>query len=217
MIRVFVIADSVIRQMGLEAIVNAEADLTVVGRANAVSLISDAVADPTGADVVLISEPLLEQNLSLIRGVLTEESPVAVVWLTEIGGEPAWVTAALNSGILGLLSQDAAPREIVAAITATATGLVVLHPDFYALLPLASTALPQIAPPVMPLAQTLTQRELDILRRLAEGMANKTIARDLHISEHTVKFHLGSIFTKLQVSSRTEAVAIGIRQGLILL
>lgn len=217
MIRVFVIADSAIRQMGLEAIVNAESDLTVVGRANAVSLVADAVADPTAADVVLISEPLSEQNLSVIRGVLTEESPVAVVWLTEIGGEPSWITVALNSGILGLLSQDAAPREIVAAITATATGLVVLHPDFYALLPLASTVLPQIGLPVMPLAQTLTQRELDILRRLAEGMANKTIARDLYISEHTVKFHLGSIFTKLQVSSRTEAVAIGIRQGLILL
>jgi DNA-binding NarL/FixJ family response regulator len=65
-------------------------------------------------------------------------------------------------------------------------------------------------------APALTQREIEILQMLAAGMDNKTIARQLHISEHTVKFHISSIFAKLDVSSRTEAVTLGIRQGLIL-
>jgi NarL family two-component system response regulator YdfI len=63
----------------------------------------------------------------------------------------------------------------------------------------------------------LTPREIEVLRLLSEGLANKNIAWKLKISEHTVKFHIASIFTKLNVSSRAEAVAIGIRQGVILL
>ncbi|HKC74673.1 MAG TPA: response regulator transcription factor, partial [Chloroflexota bacterium] len=63
----------------------------------------------------------------------------------------------------------------------------------------------------------LTPREIEVLGMLAEGLGNKTIARRLGISEHTVKFHVGSIFAKLDASSRTEAVTLGARRGLIML
>lgn len=65
--------------------------------------------------------------------------------------------------------------------------------------------------------ETLTPREIEVLVMLAEGTGNKVIARHLGISEHTVKFHVGSILAKLNASSRTEAVTLGVRQGLILL
>jgi DNA-binding NarL/FixJ family response regulator len=66
-------------------------------------------------------------------------------------------------------------------------------------------------------SEALTPREIEVLAMMAEGLANKTIAYRLNISEHTVKFHVGSIFGKLGAQSRTEAVTLGIRQGLIML
>lgn len=67
------------------------------------------------------------------------------------------------------------------------------------------------------LAEPLTPREGEVLQRLASGLGNKQIADQLHISEHTVKFHVASILGKLGAGTRTEAVALGIRQGLVLL
>ncbi|OLP17229.1 hypothetical protein BST81_17970, partial [Leptolyngbya sp. 'hensonii'] len=73
----------------------------------------------------------------------------------------------------------------------------------------------QLPPPAA--HQNLTSREVEVLEMLAIGLGNKTIAKQLQISEHTVKFHISSLFSKLHVSNRTEAVAIGARQGLIML
>jgi two-component system, NarL family, response regulator YdfI len=103
----------------------------------------------------------------------------------------------------------------VAAIETAAAGFVVLHPDTVdALLPAASSA-PRTLPGLP--QQTLTPREIEVLGMIAEGMGNKEIAWRLGISEHTVKFHISSIFAKLNATSRTEAVTVGIRQGLIML
>ncbi|HEV8722827.1 MAG TPA: response regulator transcription factor [Candidatus Binatia bacterium] len=72
-------------------------------------------------------------------------------------------------------------------------------------------------PELDPADQILTPREIEVLRMMAEGLGNKEIATKLLISDHTVKFHISSIFAKLGVSSRTEAVTVGIRQGLIMI
>lgn len=61
----------------------------------------------------------------------------------------------------------------------------------------------------------MTSREIEVLRMLGSGLSNKEIAKTLHISEHTVKFHVASIFQKLEVSTRAQAVAVGIRQGIL--
>jgi len=74
---------------------------------------------------------------------------------------------------------------------------------------------PRSAPDVAP--EALTPREIEVLVMIAEGLGNRTIAQRLGISEHTVKFHVSAIFAKLGVTSRTEAVKIGIRRGLIML
>jgi DNA-binding NarL/FixJ family response regulator len=103
---------------------------------------------------------------------------------------------------------------MIAAIEAAAAGLVALQPaDLNALLPAprADRALSGDA------GEALTPRELEVFAMIAEGSGNKAIAWKLGISEHTVKFHVTSIMSKLNATSRTEAVAIGIRRGLIML
>jgi len=121
------------------------------------------------------------------------------------------VSLALRSGIRGAISRDATPQEIEAAVNAVASGLVVTTPGSLVKL------LPDAAPFAEELAESLTDRELEVLDLLAEGLSNKLIAHGLTISEHTVKTHVASIFAKLGASSRTEAVSQAIRRGLVML
>lgn len=121
-------------------------------------------------------------------------------------------TAATRGLVRAVLPRDATAGEIVAAIEAVAAGLVALHPD--ALLPAAGHGLePERAEPVP--GQALTAREIEVLGMLAEGLGNKIIAARLGISAHTAKYHVASIMAKLGAGSRTEAVAIGMRRGLV--
>jgi DNA-binding NarL/FixJ family response regulator len=121
---------------------------------------------------------------------------------------------ALRSGVRAILPREATSEEIIAAIQASVVGLVVLHPDALhsVLSPIPSGDQPELESS----DQILTAREIEVLRMIAEGLGNKEIAFKLRISDHTVKFHISSIFVKLGASSRTEAVTIGIRKGLIM-
>ena len=140
------------------------------------------------------------------------ESGPAFVLLTEDADQPP-TRVGFRSGLRAILPLQASAREIAVAIEAAAEGLIVLHPDaVHSRQATGPAARPAEAPDA-----PLTPREIEVLRLLAEGLANKNIAWKLNISEHTVKFHIASIFTKLNVSSRAEAVTIGIRQGVILL
>jgi two-component system, NarL family, response regulator YdfI len=119
-----------------------------------------------------------------------------------------------RAGIGAILPTGASPEQLVAAMQAAAVGLVVIHRS-----EIAST-FPATAPasrPFAELAKPLTRCEGEVLQMLASGLGNKEIATRLTISEHTVKFHVASILGKLGASSRTEAVAVGIRHGLVLL
>ena len=121
------------------------------------------------------------------------------------------VSWALRSGVRGAISRDATPQEIEGGLNAVASGLVVITPGSLV------TLLPDVAPFAEDLAESLTERELEVLDLLAEGLSNKLIAHGLTISEHTVKTHVASIFAKLGASSRTEAVSQAIRRGLVML
>jgi DNA-binding NarL/FixJ family response regulator len=107
---------------------------------------------------------------------------------------------------------DAPPGELAAAVGAVARGLVVL-PKAMAGRVIGEPAAVGVAEPAV--EDPLTAREHQILGLLAEGLPNKRIARELGISEHTVKFHVSSVFAKLGVQSRAEAVSVGARRGLI--
>ena len=113
--------------------------------------------------------------------------------------------AALRAGARAVLRRDASPEELLAAIEAVGAGLIVLHPE----------ALPRPSAPRA--GEPLTRREREILTLLADGLGNKVIAARLGISDHTVKAHVGAIFDKLHVGTRAEAVALGLRLGLIAL
>ncbi|HEY9642965.1 MAG TPA: response regulator transcription factor [Coleofasciculaceae cyanobacterium] len=205
MIRVLVVADSAIVRAGLAALLSDSAALTVVGTASQPTADELATLQP---DVVLLDWDGQEEE-----GWLPAEETLPWVIL---GDElpSAWISEALRLNVRGLLPKDTIAPELIAAITAVAEGLTVLHPDF--LERLLSTQ-PTFQPALAAVNQSLTPREIEVLGMLAEGLGNKAIAKRLHISEHTVKFHIGSIFSKLNASSRTEAVTLGARQGLILL
>ncbi len=132
---------------------------------------------------------------------------VPTVILTDDRFEPA----DYRQSIRARLPSNATAAELLATLAAAAQGLVVLTEGQADTL-FAHPPTPQSPPPLI---EELTPRELQVLRDIAEGMANKEIAEHLHISEHTAKFHVASILGKLGASSRAEAVTQGIRTGLI--
>ncbi|MGL5833372.1 MAG: response regulator transcription factor, partial [Waterburya sp.] len=116
----------------------------------------------------------------------------------------------LALGFKAFLPRLMSSNEIIAAIEAVVAGLIVIHPEL--------AAFGESNPAITPLSQSeiyLTSREAEVLQLLGSGLDNKAIASTLQISKHTVKFHISSILSKLNVSSRTEAVTLGLRQGLI--
>jgi DNA-binding NarL/FixJ family response regulator len=157
-------------------------------------------------DVVLFDlESISDESMSLVI-----ESGAARIILTD-----AENFAVINhSGVRAVLPRDASSEEIIAAVQAAATGLIALHPDAfdYLLSRIRSGERPELAFS----DSILSPREIEILRMIAEGLGNKEIASKLSISDHTVKFHISSIFAKLGAANRAEAVTLGIRQGLIM-
>jgi DNA-binding NarL/FixJ family response regulator len=128
---------------------------------------------------------------------------------------PDEATRLVDMPVWGILPLDASPEELSAALHALGEGLWVGSPA------LAGGLLEHHPAPVFaggePVNDPLTGRELEVLQLAAEGLANKQIALTLEISEHTVKFHLSSLYAKLGVTSRTEAIRAGVRQGRVVL
>lgn len=152
----------------------------------------------------------LPEGADEVTGSMIELVP-AVLILTE-ADRNGWLPNAPTLGGRAVLDPDASADEILGAIEAIASGLVVLSPRrAQGLVPM----LPRTNLLSMLKIETVTGRELEVLGMLAEGLGNKTIAYRLGISEHTVKFHVSSIMRKLEAGSRTEAVTIGVRHGLI--
>ncbi|HEY9621124.1 MAG TPA: response regulator transcription factor [Crinalium sp.] len=212
-IRVLIAANSAIARAGLEAILTTSSTLTVVASVSNQDNLLEHI-EVTQPDVVLMELELQEEDpiaaLPMLNDGLT--APALVVLVDNV--QSAWAGEVLQAGVRGILPAEAIATEMIATVEAVAAGLVVLHPDFLDALPSApvpTRTLPSSS------SQTLTPREVEVLGMLAEGLGNKAIARRLQISEHTVKFHISSIFSKLNASSRTEAVMLGARQGLILL
>ncbi|MEW6733963.1 MAG: response regulator transcription factor [Acidobacteriota bacterium] len=213
MIRVLVAATSVIMRAGLEALINASVSLEVIGSSTEQTTLAQQIEN-LAPDVVLMElEVHNEEALPDLSWLNVLRQDIAIVVLVD-NPPNGWLAEALRTGVRAILPRTAQANEIVSAVEASAYGLVVLDShtaaELLAGLPSAQT-LPGTG------SHTLTAREIEILGMLAEGLGNKTIAARLGISEHTVKFHIASIFAKLNATSRTEAVTIGIRQGLIML
>ncbi len=203
MIRVAIVASRAVSRAGLQSLLASEAALEVVGVFADVSAI-DSLPDGPEIDVLLVHAERLPPDF---EDALLHLPPCVV--LTG-GHEPGALAEALRAGARAVLPDDAPPEQIAAAIAAVASGLAVLPPEDLPAI-LAGPRPAQDSP-----AEPLTPREIDVLRRMADGLSNKQIAAALHISDHTVKFHISSIMGKLEAGSRTEAVMRGIRRGLVI-
>lgn len=213
MIRVLVAATDIIVRAGLESILRASPELSVVGISSNTNTLADLIAAHS-PNVVLIELGRQDDESGLEKLVaLNALSGVAPVVLAD-DVQVDWTTEALRLGVRAVLPRSATAEEIELTVFAVAAGLVVLHPD---VVDVVLPVLPSIGRNVDDAVQALTGREIEVLDMLAEGLGNKAIAKRLGISEHTVKFHVSSIFTKLNASSRTEAVTLGARLGLIML
>ena len=179
----------------------------------AVELSLDEQIDTVQPDVLLVDLGAARVG-AWLRDLGTLRLPPGVVMLTD-EPRPALGVELLRRGGRAVLPRHASSEEIVAAIEAVAAGLVVLHPE--AMPSLRSASLARRGAVAAVADQRLTAREIEILGLIAEGLGNKAIAARLRISDHTVKFHIASIFAKLSAGSRTEAVTIGVRQGLIMI
>jgi two-component system, NarL family, nitrate/nitrite response regulator NarL len=133
--------------------------------------------------------------------------------LVFVGGDPAADGPGLSAGAVAYLPPDADAATLAAAVRGVALGLTVVDPALIVAAGVHFHSRSSIDP--SPPGETLTTREREVLALVAAGLPNKTIARELGISEHTAKFHVGSLLAKLGAASRTEAVTIATRRGLL--
>ena len=209
MIRVLVKASSPLAQAGLETLLRESPTLRPLENASEVTHAINADSPP---DVWLVeTDNLSDPAARTAMDFAAAGGPVVLL----VHDPPADAVAeALRAGIRALLSSSRTGAEIVAAVEAAAAGLVVLDPNGLETLLRARNVI-WTGGTDSPI-EALTPREVEVLQLLAAGLGNKEIAPRLGISEHTVKFHVASIMGKLEASSRTEAVTLGIRRGLIM-
>jgi len=205
MTRILVVDDHQLVRAGLVSLLEGTDEFEVVGQAADGAEAVELAAD-TAPDVVLmdLSMPIMD-GVTATRVLLAARPEIAVVVLTSFADQVR-VAEALAAGAVGYLLKDSHPRDLLAGIRAAAAGYAPLDPR------VARSLLPSGRTPD-PAAQ-LSQRELQVLRLVTKGMANKQIGRALGISEHTVKVHLGSVFRQIGVGDRTSA-AMWAREHLV--
>lgn len=202
--RVLVIGDDVAARTAVAALLLGQPGLVVEQPGEQVDPVSAAaVFDPDAVVWDLGPAPGAFADASTIQDL---DAPVIVL---SDGG--ARLAEAVAAGARGALPRETDAASLVAALHAVARGLLVVDPAF------ANAAMRAQSEWTDGPAEDLTPRELEVLQLLAEGLPNKRIAQRLSISDHTVKFHLDTIFGKLDAHSRTEAVTRAVRLGLIVL
>lgn len=204
MIRVLVADDHPIVRSGIVALLQTADDIEVVGEAtNGLEAVD--LADTTAPDLVLLDlrMPGLEGDAATAR-ILSAHPAMKVVILTTYESDTSILTA-IEAGASGYLLKAAPQEEILAGIRSVAAGEIVLAPSIAALLVTRARA-PQVS---------LSPRETEVLRLVAAGQSNPTIAATLFLSEATVKTHLLHAFEKLEVNDRTRAVTRAMELGIL--
>jgi two-component system, NarL family, nitrate/nitrite response regulator NarL len=197
-LRILIVAENPLARMGLAALLAEQPGLQQVGQSSG----RDVQAD---LDVLRPDVVVWDWGWNALPE-LPSEVPVVVLLKEAAQAAEAWA-----AGARGLLLGTVDPAGLQAALAAAAEGLAVLEPTLAGMLAAPAARLPDAT------RESLTARELEVLQLVAEGLPNKTIASRLSITDHTVKFHVNAIMTKLGVQSRTEAVVRATRLGLILL
>jgi DNA-binding NarL/FixJ family response regulator len=211
-IRVMLADDHVLVREGTRRLLEAEPDIEVVAEAgDGISAVEQAVASQPDVLIIDVAMPGMT-GIEATRHIKQQLPKVAVLALTAYDDDQ-YVLALLNAGAAGFLLKDVRGQELVTAVRSVHRGEAVLQPAIAvrALRQAVSHRSPTISMP------PLSDREMEVLREAARGLPNKDIARRLNLSVRTIHTHLGNIFAKLGVGSRTEAVLLALRRGWIAL
>ncbi len=214
MIKVAVVASTPAVRAGLRVLLSDGESVEVITEA---ASLTDVQPLPPDTHVLVMADDSAAGPELFLDWELTEG--VAVLWLVDEETDVEGFNSELFARSWGVLPMESSAEELLAAISALYQGMVVgsvtfmnrllsFHPGILGV---------EINAAVEPLIEPLTDREIQVLGLVAQGLANKQIAIALAISEHTVKFHVSSIYAKLGAASRTEAVRLGVLQGLITL
>lgn len=217
MIRVLLVDDQSLLRMGFRMILEAEPDIEVIGEAGdgAAGLSMVAALQP---DVVLMDVRMPGMDGIQATAAIAATEPNSKILILTTFDLDQYVFAGLKAGASGFLLKDAPPPELLAAIRTVASGDAVLAPT-------ATRRLIDRFIPLLPdpgsrsrrdqLLDELTDRERSVFAELAAGRSNREIAQDLHVSEGTVKIHVGRILAKLDLRDRVQAVVLAYESGLI--
>jgi DNA-binding NarL/FixJ family response regulator len=215
--RVAILAPALALRAGLHALLSAAAETNrsfeVVYEG---ASLDEFASDAPDVDVVLIAAEAVEAT-TLQRSLRQTEGQLAALILSDAPQELAQTLVTLPLRGWGVLPFDVSAEELQAGMRAVYEGLCVGAPALFAMLQKAAARPLAANSDEYPMIEPLTERESQVLQLLARGLANKQIGLTLGISEHTVKFHLSSIYTKLGTTNRAETVRAGMQRGLIAL
>jgi two-component system nitrate/nitrite response regulator NarL len=206
--RILLIADDPLARAGLSTLLTEQEDIEI-----AMQFASD---DPglSGASSAYAPEAVLwdvgwdaADDFERLADFVEIGPPVVVLLADTQLARDVW-----TAGARGIIDRDASGTQIAVSLNAASHNLVIIDPEMASILPLARAAADDEL-----IVEPLTPRELEVVQLLAEGATNKAIARQLAVSEHTIKYHVNAILGKLGAQSRTEAVVRATRAGLILL
>lgn len=211
-IRVLLCDDHAIVRKGIGALLATQADIKVVGEAsNGVEAVAQAEA--LSPDVVLMDLVMPEMDgIEATRQISARRPQAHILVLTSFAADDK-VFPAIKAGALGYLLKDTGPADLLQAIHQVARGEPSLEPDIARKL-LFELHHPPKAPPT---PDPLTEREVEVLRLIAQGLGNRDIAERLVITERTVCTHVSNILNKLHLASRTQAALYALKEGLVTL
>ncbi len=210
MIEVLLIAPYASVRAGLRVLLSADTDISIAGEARDASTLTYLLgAKPPGAVLIDATPDALDEVLTALS-----DAEIAIVALSDDPLDAAHLDHRRPHAWCAL-TRSSAGEEIAAGIRAAVSGLIALDPSHARALSLGSSLARREAAEIDEGDTSLTPRESEVLQLMTHGLPNKNIAARLHISLSTAKFHVASILTKLDASSRTEAVTIGARRGLV--
>ena len=208
-LRVLIVDDHEVLRTGTQSVLETAGDISVVGQADD-AMTALSMIEELAPDVALLDIRLPDMDGIDLAGRISAQHPRTRVVILSAYDDDDFVRAALSAGVVGYLLKTMPGEELIAAVRAAGLGSTVLDPRVSARLARAPSRLSVDAGPLR-----LTLRERQVVRLVAEGLANKAIAQRLDVSARTVEGHLNHVFTKLEIASRTELVRYAIAHDLV--